>query len=323
LQTLWGKLFRRQPPAPTVLERWDTPDGDFVELHRLQAEQGLPRLLLLHGLEGTVRSHYAQGLLNEAARRGWGADLLIFRSCGSEMNRTRRFYHSGETTDTAFVLERISREFPGSPLALAGVSLGGNVLLKFLGERGSDLPHRLEAAAAISVPFDLGRSARRINRGMSRFYQRFFLNSLRRKTQQKAQRFPDLAPASGIAGLRTLEDFDNLITGPLHGFKDAQDYYERSSSLPWLKRIKLNTLLLSAIDDPMLPPEVLDEVREIARRNPALHLEFVDRGGHAGFITGSLPWRPFYYAEFRVGEFFAQQFARALPGKPSAKQRSG
>jgi predicted alpha/beta-fold hydrolase len=322
LQTLWGKLFRRQAPAPTVLERWDTPDGDFVELHRLQADPGAPRLLLLHGLEGTVRSHYAQGLLNEAARRGWGADLLIFRSCGPEMNRTRRFYHSGETTDTAFVLERIAREFPASPLAMAGVSLGGNVLLKFLGERGSDLPAHLTAAAAISVPFDLSRSARRINRGLSRIYQRFFLGSLRRKAQQKAIRFPDLAPAAGIAGLRTLEDFDNLITGPLHGFKDAQDYYERSSSLPWLKRIRLNTLLLSAVDDPMLPPEVLDEVRDVARRNPALHLEFVVRGGHAGFITGSVPWRPFYYAEYRVGEFFAEQFARALTSQPLAKQGS-
>ena len=323
LQTLWGKLFRRQAPAQTVMERWDTPDGDFVELHRLHAEAGAPRLLLLHGLEGTVRSHYAQGLLHEAARRGWGADLLIFRSCGPEMNRTRRFYHSGETTDTAFVLERISQEFPTSLLALAGVSLGGNVILKFLGERGSNLPPQVKAAAAISVPFDLSRSARRINRGLSRLYQRFFLNSLRRKAQQKAERFPDIAPPSGIAGLRTLEDFDNLITGPLHGFKDAQDYYERSSSLSWLKRIKIDTLLLSAIDDPMLPPEVLDEAREIASRNPALHLEFVDRGGHAGFIAGSLPWRPFYYAEFRVGEFFAEHFARASTGKASANKRSG
>ena len=310
-------------PAPTILERWDTPDGDFVELHRVSAEPGAPRLLLLHGLEGTVRSHYAQGLLNEAVRRGWGADLLIFRSCGSDMNRTRRFYHSGETTDTAFVLERIAQEFPTSLLALAGVSLGGNVLLKFLGERGSDLPPQLKAAAAISVPFDLSRSARRINRGLSRLYQRFFLNSLRRKAQQKAERFPDIAPAAGIAGMRTLEEFDNLITGPLHGFKDAQDYYERSSSLAWLGRIKLNTLLLSAVDDPMLPPEVLDEALEIASRNPALRLEFVDRGGHAGFIAGSLPWRPFYYAEFRVGEFFAEHFARASTAKASAKQRSG
>ena len=322
LQTLWGKLFRRQPPAPTKLERWETPDGDFVELHRLSAPPGTPRVLLLHGLEGTVRSHYAQGLLNEAARRKWGADLLIFRSCGSEPNRTRRFYHSGETTDAALVLERVSREFPTSPLAIARVSLGGNVLLKFLGERGNDLPPQLKAAAAISVPFDLSRSSRRINRGFSRFYQRFFMNSLRRKAQEKARRFPDLAPADKISGLRTLEDFDNVITGPLHGFRNAEDYYQQSSSLPRLKHIKLTTLLLSAVDDPMLPPEVLDEVRDVARRNPALRLEFVQQGGHAGFIAGSRPWRPFYYAEYRVGEFFAEQFKNASARRQPAKQES-
>ena len=308
LQTLWGKLFRRQTPAPTVVERWDTPDGDFLEIHRLATDRGAPRVLLLHGLEGTIRSHYAQALLNEVARRGWGADLLIFRSCGSEPNLTRRFYHSGETSDVGFVLDKILEEFPDSPLALAGVSLGGNVLLKFLGERGTDLPPQLKAAAAISVPFDLARSSRRINRGFSRFYQRFFLNSLRKKAQEKARRFPDLAPLDSIAALRTLEDFDNLITGPLHGFRDAQDYYARSSSLPYLTRIRLRTLLFSAADDPMLPTEVLGEVREAAMHNPALEVDFVDRGGHAGFITGSVPWRPFYYAEHRVGEFFARQF---------------
>ncbi len=320
LQTLWGKLFRRQTPAPTVRERWNTPDGDFLEIHRVSAKHDAPRVLVLHGLEGTVRSHYAQALLNEAARRGWGADLLVFRSCGSELNLTRRFYHSGETSDVAFVLDKIVDEFPASPLAVAGVSLGGNVLLKFLGERGEALPPQLKAAAAISVPFDLARSSRRINRGFSKFYQRFFLNSLRKKAQEKTQRFPDLAPRDRIAALRTLEDFDNLITGPLHGFRDAQDYYARSSSLRYLTNIKLKTLLLSAVDDPMLPPEVLDEVRDAARDNPALEVDFVERGGHAGFITGSVPWRPFYYAEHRVGEFFAHQFDLSPAPEALAKQ---
>jgi len=309
LQTLWGKLFRRQKPAQTVVKRWDTPDGDFLEVHRLAALERQPRVLLLHGLEGTIRSHYAQGLLNEAARRGWGADLLIFRSCGSEPNRAKRFYHSGETTDAAFALEKIVDEFPTSPLAIAGVSLGGNVLLKMLGEKGNNLPTQLLAAAAISVPFDLERSSKRINRGFSRFYQRFFLNTLRKKAEEKATRFPDLASADKLSALRTLEEFDNLVTGPLHGFRDAQDYYRRSSSLPYLEHIRLKTLLLSAIDDPMLPPEVLDDVRTVARQNPALHIEFVGKGGHAGFITGLWPWRPFYYAEYRVGEFFAAAFA--------------
>jgi predicted alpha/beta-fold hydrolase len=136
------------------------------------------------------------------------------------------------------------------------------------------------------------------------------MSSLRQKAAEKAERFPDLAPVGKIAALRTLEDFDNLITGPLHGFRDAHDYYSRSSSLPYLPRIRLNTLLLSAIDDPMLPPEVLGDVRAAARLNPALHLEFVEEGGHAGFVAGRWPWRPFYYAEYRVGEFFAGCFAR-------------
>lgn len=321
LQTLWGKLFRRQSAAPTTLERWDTPDGDFVELHRLAAPKASPRLILLHGLEGTVRSHYAQGLLGEAARRGWAADLLIFRSCGSEINRARRFYHSGETTDLALVIDRIVAQAPNAKVALAGVSLGGNVLLKFLGERGNDLPPQLVAAAAISVPFDLGRSAQRIRRGFSAVYQRFFLKSLKRKALEKLARYPDLAERGSILGVRTMEDFDNVITAPLHGYRDARDYYERASSLFSLERIRLNTLLLSAVDDPMLPPEVLDEVREAARANPALHIEFVGKGGHAGFVTGSLPWRPFYYAEYRVGEFFASRFQEAA-SVPLTKQRS-
>lgn len=322
LQTLWGKLFRRQSPALTRLERWDTPDGDFLEIHRLAGTKGSPRLLLLHGLEGSARSHYAQGLLGEAARRGWAADLLIFRSCGSQINRTRRFYHSGETTDLAFALERIVDEFADTPIAVAGVSLGGNVLLKFLGERGEDLPPQLAAAAAISVPFDLSRSSQRINRGFSTMYQRFFLESLKRKAQEKLGRFPDLAHPERITAIRTLQDFDNVVTAPVHGYRDADDYYARASSLPFLGRIRLNTLLLSAMDDPLLPPEVLEEVREVARTNPALHIEFVPRGGHAGFVTGWLPWRPFYYAEYRVGEFFAGRFQQIAASVPVAKQWS-
>jgi predicted alpha/beta-fold hydrolase len=322
LQTLWGKFFRRQLPAPTRLERWDTADDDFLELHRIDSAPGVPRVLLLHGLEGTIRSHYAQGLLNEAVRRGWGADLLIFRSCGSELNRARRFYHSGETEDLSFALDKISAEYSRSPLAVAGVSLGGNVLLKFLGERGTRLPPQLKAAAAVSVPFDLARSSTRINRGFSRVYQRFFIGSLRRKALAKAVLYPDLAPIPRIRALKTLEGFDDLITGPIHGFRDAQDYYRKSSSLPFLQGIRLKTLLLSAVDDPMLPPEVLDEVRQIATRNPALHPEFAARGGHAGFIAGSIPWRPFYYAEHRVGEFFADAFAEPSQPQTAANQGS-
>jgi len=238
------------------------------------------------------------------------------------MNRTRRFYHSGETSDLAFVVDRITAEFPKARVALAGVSLGGNVLLRFLGERGSDLSPQVAGAAAISVPFDLARSSQRINRGFSTLYQRFFLKSLKGKVRQKVARFPDLVAADRFAALRTLEDFDDAITAPLHGYRDAVDYYTRASSLPALPGIRLKTLLLSAVDDPMLPPEVLDEVREAAQANPALHIEFVPRGGHAGFVSGSVPWRPFYYAEYRVCEFFARCFQQTPAAVPVAKRRS-
>ena len=308
VQTLWGKLARKLPPAPTRLERWDTPDGDFIELHRIAGEPGSPRLVILHGLEGTIRSHYAQGLLHEAGRRGWGADLLIFRSCGTEMNRARRFYHSGETSDIAFVLDRLVAAEPGRAILAAGVSLGGNVLLKYLGERGEATPPQLKAAAAVSVPFDLARSSLQIQRGFARLYQWHFMRSLRRKAAAKLEQFPDIAPAEKLAGLRTMYDFDDVVTAPLHGFADADDYYRRSSSIGWLHGIRRPTLLLSATDDPFLPGDVFDQVREIAARNTWLKLDFHPRGGHAGFIAGD-GRRLKYFAEQRVCDFLASQLS--------------
>jgi len=263
-------------------------------------------LIMLHGLEGSVRSHYARGMLAEAHRRGWGADLLVFRSCGTELNRKPRFYHSGETTDLAFVLDRLITEFPGAPFVLAGVSLGGNVLLKFLGERASDLPPEVCAAAAVSVPFDLARSSRHIDRGFARMYQASFLRSLRRKATSKQPSFPDALRNVSVEELRTLHAFDDAVTAPLHGFLDANDYYTQSSALAWLSRVELPSLLLSAVDDPFLPPDVLEEVRLVAAANPRLFLEFVERGGHVGFIGGHVPWRPVYYAERRALDFLAE-----------------
>jgi uncharacterized protein len=312
LRTLWGKLFRRSYPLPARVLRWDTPDGDFIDLWRVDAHRQAPRVLLLHGLEGGVRSHYARGMLREAASRGWGADLLIFRSCGDEMNRMPRFYHSGDTGDLAFVLERLLAEFPESAFFLAGVSLGGNVLLKFLGERGHAVSSRIVAAAAVSVPFDLARSSRRIDRGFSRVYQAHFLRSLQRKAARKRRTFPDRVPQRALIGARTLYEFDDAVTAPLHGFRDAADYYSRSSAIRWLSGITVPTLLLSAVDDPFLPPEVLEEVRQIAREAPALEVEFVERGGHVGFIGGRIPWHPVYYMERRVADYFFQRLeARA------------
>jgi uncharacterized protein len=306
LQTLWGKFFRRQPAHPTRIERLDTPDGDFIEVHHLDAPAGSPILLLLHGLEGTIRSHYIQGLLGEASRRGWRAGVLIFRSCGAELNRTRRFYHSGETTDIDLVVRHFENVFPNAPLVLAGVSLGGNVLLKYLGERGTSVSRRIRGAAVASVPFDLARSSRHIDRGFSKVYQQSFLQSLRRKAIAKLEHFPDITSAESVMSARTMYAFDDRFTAPLHGFRDAADYYTQSSSIGWLANISIKTLLLSAVDDPFLPSQVLDEVRSLAARNPSLEVEFTPRGGHVGFVEGRDPFHPSYYLERRMGEFLAR-----------------
>lgn len=303
-RTIWSKFFHDAPPVVAREERWETPDGDFVELLRLEGERAAPHVLLLHGLEGTPRSHYVRGMFAELGRRGWGLDLLLFRSCGSEMNRARRFYHSGETSDLAFAIERLIAERPQMRLGLAGFSLGGNVLLKWLGERGADLPRQLCGAAAVSVPFDLARSARQVDHGFARVYQAHFLRTLRRKARQKLVRFPDLFDQVALDHARSLHDFDDAVTAPVHGFRDADDYYERSSALRFLAGIRLPTLLLSAVDDPFLPADVLDDVRAAASRNPALQTEFIERGGHVGFVTGA-PWNARYYAEWRVADFLS------------------
>lgn len=292
------------------MERWSTSDGDFIDILRLEADRDRPRLFLLHGLEGTVRSHYVGGLLQVARQRNWAADMLIFRGCGNELNRAPRFYHSGETGDAEFAIGRVLDEFPTAPLVLCGVSLGGNVLLKWLGERGDSLPDRIRAAAAISVPFDLERGSRHISRGFSRVYERHFLKTLRRKAAAKLSRFPGLFDDDALLRARTLYDFDEVVTGPIHGFRGAHDYYLRSSSLRFLSGIRRPTLLVSAMDDPFLPSEVLDQVSVVARDNPFLTTEFTRRGGHVGFVAGS-PWRPQYYAERRVGEFLEAVLATA------------
>lgn len=309
VQTLWGKLVRKLPPAPTEVERWTAPDGEMLEIHRLRVAGSPSRLVLLHGLEGSIRSHYAQGLLWEAHRRKWNADLLVFRTCGDAESVTPRLYHSGETTDIAWVIEKLVAEDPGARIGLAGVSLGGNVLLKYLGEQGSGLPSQVRGAVAISVPFDLERSSRHIDRGFSRVYQWHFMRTLRKKAQAKLAQFPGIADAERVARAGNMFEYDDAMTAPVHGFRDASDYYSRSSSLHWLEAIRVPTLLLSAVDDPFLPPTVLDEVAAKAARNPNIVTEFHPHGGHVGFIAGRNPFRPVYYGEQRAARFLEKLIA--------------
>ena len=315
LQTLWGKLVRRPPRVHTRPERWPTPDGDSLEIRRLDAAAGappdVPRLLVLHGLEGTIRSHYILGLLDQARRRGWAADALIFRGCNGELPRAARFYHSGETTDLDLVVQRLVRERPGQPLVIVGVSLGGNVLLKWLGERGDTVPAAVRATAAVSVPYDLARGSREIERGFSRIYTLSFLRSLRRKALAKLADEPGLFDAAPLHAARTLTDFDEAVTAPVHGFASASDYYTQSSSRRFLAGIRRPTLLLGAYDDPFLPREVLEDVAMVAALNSCITTEFHERGGHVGFVAGRVPWRPVYYAEQRVMTWFEERVGRS------------
>jgi predicted alpha/beta-fold hydrolase len=236
---------------------------------------------------------------------------MLFRGCSGEPNRGPRFYHSGDTGDIDAVARRLLAVDASAPFLFVGVSLGGNVLLKWLGEFGASVDRRVIAAAAVSVPFDLARASRHIDRGFSRIYQRHFLQSLRRKALSKLVRYPELASRERVLSAHTLYDFDDIVTAPVHGFADADDYYTRSSSIRFLSRIRVPTLLLSAVDDPFLPSEVLEQVRGVARGNPYLEVEFLAKGGHVGFVSGPNPFRPFYYAEWRVTEFLERAISMA------------
>jgi uncharacterized protein len=316
IQTLWGKFFRPEPPVDAHRETWHTPDGDDVVVIRAHADHdSAPRFVLFHGLEGTERSHYVPSLFRAAAERGWAADMLLWRSCGGANNRAARFYHSGETDDAHWFLHRIAEMYPSAPLVACGVSLGGNVLTKLVGDATLALPSTLRAAAGVSVPFDLERGSRYISRGASGMYEKWFLRTLRVKALEKASRYPDRFPAPDvIARIRTLWEFDDLITGPLHGFDGAHDYYTRSSAKHFVAAARLPLLLLSAADDPFLPSDVLDDVQERARANALVQTEFVRHGGHVGFVTGASPMRSRSYLAERIPAFLAQFIDGAVAG---------
>lgn len=306
LPTIFGKLVRRLTPAQDRIERWDTPDGDSLSVARVDpAHADAPTVTIFHGLEGTVDSNYAQGLMHLARARGWGAALLIFRTCDGRIPAAPRMYHSGETTDADFFLRRLAAERPGVPILATGVSLGGNVLLKWLGEQGTNVPRELRAAAAVSTPFDLGAGSRFLERGFSSVYVRHFVGKLKGKARAALEKHPHLpVDRQRMERARTFWEFDDAFTAPVHGFAGADDYYSRSSSLGFLPQITVPTLLFSAEDDPFLPAPILEQVREVARGNPLLLPEFTPTGGHVGWVSGS-PFAPVYHMEPRVLHWLA------------------
>ncbi|MFI5179804.1 MAG: YheT family hydrolase [Thermoanaerobaculia bacterium] len=317
LQSIWGRLSR---PRRLVLFRREivpTPDGDELLLDHVNATDGAPRLLLLHGLEGSSYSVYVQGLAKVARRTGLAVTALNFRSCarlpddiGTTLpNKRPRFYHSGDTADADLVLHLLHRRAPKTPLLAAGASLGGNVLLKWLGENpGQTL---VRAAATMSVPYDLAAGARFLEKGAGRAYVAVFLSTLKAKVKELVVRFPEAKKCIDLErtlASKTFWEFDDAATGPLHGFTGANDYYTRSSSISFVGKIKTPTLSISAADDPFIPPDVLPKVRAAASSH--VTCLFTEKGGHVGFVAGDSPARAVYWAEETIVQWLAGKVSR-------------
>src|SRR3990167_2282858 len=291
LQTLWPPIFRRNiKDLQLERERLELPDGDFIDLDWVSRQKQGPLVLILHGLEGSIESHYAKGMLQTVTQYGWRGVFMHFRGCSGEPNRLARSYHSGETGDIDYVISLLRDREPNLILAAVGFSLGGNVLLKWLGEKKDT--NSLQAAIAISVPFELHKAAVRIQQGFSKFYQWYFIRCLRDRLALKFQSSPSSIDPSLIYKVSTMYDFDDKITAPLHGFTGVEEYYSTASSRQYLNSIKVPTLILHAKDDPFMSEDVIPKLHELS---PHVKLEVTETGGHVGFVSGKYPWRPEYW----------------------------
>jgi predicted alpha/beta-fold hydrolase len=293
---VWGSRFRSPSSIKFLWERLELPDGDFLDLAWSGKAKG-PIVIVLHGLEGSYRSRYASGILKAIAQRGWRGVLLHFRGCSGEPNRLIRSYHSGDTGDFQALLSTLRQREPDTPLAAIGYSLGGNVLLKWLGESKQA---GLIAAVGVSVPFDLARAAWQLEQGLSQVYQWSLVKALQRSVQRKFRYRDCPFDLKALERVRTFKKFDDLITAPLHGFIDANDYWQRSSCRPFLCKIQIPTLILHSMDDPFLPEDAIPSASDLS---PAVQLELSSWGGHVGFISGHWPWQPQYWLEQRITAF--------------------
>jgi hypothetical protein len=311
LQTLYPALIRKtQPPAELRRERLLTPDNDFIDIDWC-GDGSQPLIILLHGLTGSSQSGYIKGLQRTLSLQGFRSVALNFRGCSGEFNYSARCYHSGETEDIHFLYQTLRQREPDTPFAAVGFSLGGNVLLKWLGEQGNQLS--LFAAIAVSVPLVLNACATKLDTGFSRIYRKNLLGELKQHIKAK-QRYLEwlgnfqeanrIGQLGDLSGIESFWQYDDWVVAKLHGFKDVQDYYRRSSSRQFLKSITITTLLIQAIDDPFMTKDVLPDRDELSS---SVHLEITQGGGHVGFITGEIPFKPHYWLEQRIPEFLKQQ----------------
>ena len=277
-------------------ERWKAPDGDFVDVDFCGDPRAGRMLVLFHGLEGCSASPYARSIAHHASQAGWRVAIPHWRGCSGEPNALPRAYHSGDSEEADWLLRRCHSIQHN--LFAAGISLGGNVLLKWLGERGEKAIVR--RAAAVSAPVDVAAAGDALDRGVNRLlYTSMFLATLKPKSLAKLERFPGIYDAERVRAARTFRAFDDVVTAPLHGFADASEYWRKASSGPWLEHIRVPTLLLNACNDPFLPEHAL--LSATRRAAPSVLLEFPRTGGHAGFLAGPFPgreWLPQRLLEF-------------------------
>jgi predicted alpha/beta-fold hydrolase len=328
LQTIWPALFSRryQGPAPVYeRERWTTPDGhDFIDLD-WQREAGVPGvaadslvrplLVLFHGLEGSSHSHYAEAFANWARQNGWRFVVPHFRGCSGELNLAPRSYHSGDFEEVGWVLERL-RAVHSGPMVAAGVSLGGNALMRWAQEAGDTAARLVGAVCAISAPLDLPACGHALGLGFNRqVYTRLFLRSLVPKAVEKARQFPGLIDTARLRRVRSLREFDDLVTGPLHGFHNADDYWTRAAAKPHLHRVRIPTLVVNALNDPFVPARSLPQAHEVGAH---VTLWQPGAGGHVGFAQGRWPGHLFSMPEqvmdWMSGHVGLQQLPAPPPG---------
>jgi predicted alpha/beta-fold hydrolase len=284
LQTIYPAICVAKPAVAYRRERWIAADGDFVDVDFVDGAPGAPFVVLFHGLEGSSGSHYARALMAALAARGWSGAVPHFRGCSGEPNRAPRFYHSGDAHEIDWIMRRLRQRTTGK-LYAAGVSLGGNALLRWLGE-AQHQAEIVDAACSVSAPLDLARGGESLSSGLNMLYTRMFLQSLKPKCLAKLEQFPGLFDRDALLGARDLYQFDNVVTAPLHGYRDTDDYWDRASAKHILHDITVPTLVLNARNDPFLPGIHLP--RSAA---PAVRLEYPAHGGHVGFAAGRLPGR--------------------------------
>jgi len=312
VQTLLPTLLRINNSVLYEHQKITLPDGDFLDLawNRIPEKTQInPIIVIFHGLEGSIDSPYAKGIMRHLDKCGWHVVLMHFRNCSGRVNHAARTYHSGETSDAKFFLRWLQQSFPQAPLLAVGYSMGGNVLLKLLGETQAAAP--LHAAVAVSVPLLLNHCADQMRTGFSRVYQHNLLRKMKQKLLAKYQQY-DYQKLIGlsrndISGIKDFWEFDDAFTAPINGFKNAQDYYAKSSSRQYLARIRIPTLVIQSIDDPFMSPAVIPQEHELSN---SVCLELSEKGGHVGFVSGYL-WKPEFWLEKRIAKYFASFFQPA------------